>query len=45
VSEDRLDRLRHAVDTVTELPVEDRLAVFEDVNAQLASELAALDEL
>jgi len=45
VSEDGLTELQAALETVNDLPVEDRLAVFEQVNAQLAAELAALDEL
>lgn len=45
MSEDALADLRQAIDGVGEQPVEERLAVFERVNAQLAAELAALDEL
>lgn len=45
MSEDRLTELYQAVDTVEELPVGERLAVFEKVNASLAAELSALDEL
>ena len=45
MSEDGLTELREALETVNDLPVDDRLAVFEQVNAQLAAELAALDEL
>jgi hypothetical protein len=45
VSQDPLEALRQAVDTIDEVAIGDRLAVFEEVNDQLAAELAALDEL
>jgi hypothetical protein len=41
---DRLDRLREEVRTVEDLPVGDRVAVFERVNDGIAAELARLDE-
>ena len=45
MSEEPLAELRQAIDAVGQQPVEERIAVFERVNAQLAAELAALDEL
>jgi hypothetical protein len=45
VSEDALTELRRSIDGLDELPVDQRLEVFEQVNAQLAAELATLDEL
>jgi hypothetical protein len=42
---DPLDGLREAVDTVDELPVGERVAVFERVNDGIATELARLDEV
>jgi hypothetical protein len=40
----RLDRLREEVETVDDLPVGDRVIVFERVNDGIAAELARLDE-
>jgi hypothetical protein len=45
VSEDALTALRRSIDGIDELPVDQRLEMFEQVNARLATELAALDEL
>ena len=44
-SDDLLAGLRAAIDDVDDLPIDERLALFERVNAALASQLAALDEL
>jgi hypothetical protein len=41
---DRLEVLREEVRTVEDLPVGDRVAVFERVNDGIAAELARLDE-
>ncbi len=45
LTDERLAGLRAEIDAVGGRPVGERLAVFERVNAELASELAALDEL
>ncbi len=45
VVDDRLDALRRRLDDVSSLPVSERLAIFDEVNAALAAELARLDEL
>ena len=37
--------LRELIDRAADRPVAERAAVFDEVNARLASELAALDEL
>jgi hypothetical protein len=42
---DPLDDLRDEVEAVDELPVHDRVAVFERVNDGIAVELARLDEV
>jgi hypothetical protein len=42
---DGLDELRAEVDSVDELPVADRVAVFERVNDGIAAELSRLDEV
>jgi hypothetical protein len=44
-SDATLDALREEVETIDALPVADRVAVFERVNATLADELAVLDEV
>jgi len=40
-----LVELRALIDRASEQAIADRLAVFDEVNARLASELATLDEL
>jgi hypothetical protein len=44
-TEDGLDELRSQVASVDELPVADRVAVFERVNDGIAAELSRLDEV
>jgi hypothetical protein len=44
-SGDALDGLRELVDGVDELPVDERVAVFEQVNEGLVAELTRLDEV
>jgi hypothetical protein len=45
VHADGLDELREEVDSVDELPVAERVAVFERVNEGIAAELSRLDEV
>jgi hypothetical protein len=42
---DRLESLRAEVEAVDELPVAERVAVFERVNDGIATELSRLDEV
>lgn len=44
-SNDVLAAVRAELDTVESFEVDDRIAVFERVNGELARELAALDEV
>jgi hypothetical protein len=45
VSDDRLQALQRQLETVVELPVEDRPEVFEQAHAALVAELNALEEV
>jgi hypothetical protein len=40
-----LDALRQEVEAIDDVAIDDRVAVFERVNATIARELAALDEV
>lgn len=40
-----LETLRTRLEAIEEVPVDDRVAVFEEVNAAVAAHLAELDEL
>ena len=42
---DRVQTLRERLDGIADVPVAERVALFEDANAVLADELAALDEV
>jgi hypothetical protein len=44
-SGDRLATLRDELDAIDEVPVVDRVALFERANAVIAAELARLDEV
>lgn len=42
---DRLDAVREQLDEVADLPVEERAAVFEDINQAIVEELGAMEDL